>query len=272
MVRTPDYGQRQLRKCLRAEAIRRRDNIPPAVRSELSHRIIKRVINWIEENAIIAVQLYLSMRSEVETDGLLDYLLASAKIALAPVTDMQRRMLTPLRISDPGTDFVFHFYGMREPNPITCPSFPLLQQEVSTLLQQLDALPTQHDLHRIAANLQGELNDLQEKPADAADLHQQADAFPRDKDAPRKVFVLRQQVDTFLRRLDYLSREVNNLPCLFEIYQQARQRERMTAVQRESCHLPPRAPEPGKLPFSLESDDNPKDLDHILREIAKLTE
>ena len=124
MVKTPDYGQRQLRKCLRAEAIRRRDNIPPAVRSELSHRIIKRVINWIEENAIIAVQLYLSMRSEVETDGLLDYLLASDKIALAPVTDMEQRTLTPHRISNPGTDFVFHPYGMCEPNRKTCPSFP----------------------------------------------------------------------------------------------------------------------------------------------------
>ena len=124
MVKTPDYGQIQSRGCLRAEAIRRRDNIPPAVRSELSQRINNRVINWIGGNPVNSVQLYLSMRSEVETDGLLDYVLASDKIALAPVTDMQRRTLSPHRISNPFKDFVFHPYGMREPNQKTCPVFP----------------------------------------------------------------------------------------------------------------------------------------------------
>lgn len=124
MVRTPDCGQRHSRQRLRAEAIRRRDNIPPAVRSELSQRIINRVIDWIESNAVNVVQLYLSMRSEVETDALLDYLLASEKIPLALVTDTQRRKLSPHRISNPGTDFVFHSYGMREPNQKTCPAFP----------------------------------------------------------------------------------------------------------------------------------------------------
>ena len=124
MVRTPDHRQRQLRRHLRAEAIRRRDNIPPTVRSKFSQRIINRVIDWIEDNPANAVQLYLSMRSEVETDGLLDYLLASEKIPLAPVTDIQQRTLTPHRISNPCKDFVFHSYGMREPNQKTCPVFP----------------------------------------------------------------------------------------------------------------------------------------------------
>ena len=124
MVRTPDYGQRHSRQRLRAEAIRRRDNIPPAVRSELSQRIINRVIDWIESNAVNAIQLYLNMRSEVETDALLDYLLTGEKIALAPVMDTQRRTLTPHRISNPKTDLVFHPYGMREPNRKTCETFP----------------------------------------------------------------------------------------------------------------------------------------------------
>lgn len=94
------------------------------MRSQLSQQIIDRVIDWVEDNAVNAVQLYLSMRSEVETDGLLDYLLDCEKIALAPVTDTQRRTLTPHRISNLGTDFVVHPYGMREPNPMTCPPFP----------------------------------------------------------------------------------------------------------------------------------------------------
>ena len=94
------------------------------MRSQLSQRIINRVIKWIEGDGINVVQLYLSMRSEVETDGLLDYLLDCKKIALAPVTNVRRRTLTPHRISNPGTDFVVHPYGMREPNPMTCTPFP----------------------------------------------------------------------------------------------------------------------------------------------------
>ena len=94
------------------------------MRFKLSQRIINRVIKWIEGGGINVVQLYLSMRSEVETDGLLDYLIHCQKIALAPVTDIQRGTLTPHRISNPGTDFVVHPYGMREPNPKTCPAFP----------------------------------------------------------------------------------------------------------------------------------------------------
>lgn len=124
LARTPVYSERQSRKCIRAESICRRDNIPPPVRSELSQRIINRVIDWIESNAINAVQIYFSMRSEVETDRLVDYLLSCAIITLAPVTDIQQHTLTPHRISNSRTDFVSHPYGMREPHRKTCPAFP----------------------------------------------------------------------------------------------------------------------------------------------------
>ncbi len=120
-------SRQQKRQRLRAEAKHRRDNIPPVVRSELSRRIIKRVIDWIEMNQANAVLLYLSMRSEVETDSLLKYLLAQNKTALAPITNMKRRTLTPRRITDVQRDLVLHPYGMREPNRKTCPSFPLDQ-------------------------------------------------------------------------------------------------------------------------------------------------
>ena len=123
-MKTPGYSEIQSRKCLRAELIRKRDSIRPALRSELSQRIINRAIDWIEDNPVNAVQLYLSMRSEVETDGLLDYLITHEKTALAPVTDTHRRILTPYRISTSKTDFVSHPYGMREPNRKTCPSYP----------------------------------------------------------------------------------------------------------------------------------------------------
>ena len=120
-------NQKQERKWLRAEVLRKRDSIPPSVRAELSRRIVHHAINWIEENRADAVLIYLSMRSEVETGDLLDYLLAQDKIALAPVMDMKRRTLTPRRIVDPKKGLVLHPYGMLQPNKETCPPFPLNQ-------------------------------------------------------------------------------------------------------------------------------------------------
>ena len=120
-------NQRQERKWLRAEVRRKRDSIPPGVRAELSRRIVHHAINWIEENRADAVLIYLSMRSEVETGDLLDYLLAQNKIALAPVMNMKRRTLTPHRIVDTKKDLVLHPYGMLQPNEEICPPFPLNQ-------------------------------------------------------------------------------------------------------------------------------------------------
>ena len=120
-------NQKQERERLRAEVLRKRDSIPPSVRSELSRRIVDRAISWIEVNQAHAVLIYLSMRSEVETEGLLDYLLVQGKIVLAPVMRMKQRDLTPHRIADAKKDLVLHPYGMLQPNRETCPSFPLNQ-------------------------------------------------------------------------------------------------------------------------------------------------
>ena len=116
---------KQERERLRAEALHKRDKIPPSVRAELSHQIVNCAIDRIEANRADAVLTYLNMRSEVETDGLLDYLLAQNKIVLAPVMDAKQRSLTPYRIIDAQKDLVLHPYGMYEPNRETCPRFPL---------------------------------------------------------------------------------------------------------------------------------------------------
>ena len=120
-------NQKQERGQLRGEALRKRDSIPPNVRAELSRRIVDHAINWIEVNRADAVLIYLSMRSEVETGDLLNYLLAQNKITLAPVMNMKWRTLTPRRIVDAKKDLVLHPYGMYQPNKKTCPPFPLNQ-------------------------------------------------------------------------------------------------------------------------------------------------
>ena len=116
-------NQRQERERLRTEALRKRDSIPPSVRAKLSRRIVDHAINLIEANRANAVLIYLSMRSEVETGGLLDYLLVRNKIALAPVMRMKQRTLTPHRIIDAKKDLVLHPYGVYQPNRETCPPF-----------------------------------------------------------------------------------------------------------------------------------------------------
>ena len=117
----------QERAHLRAESLHKRDSIPTNVRAELSQQIIDRAINWIEMNRANAVLIYLSMRSEVETGGLLDYLLSRNKIVLAPVMDTKQRTLTPYRIIDAKKDLALHPYGMYQPNRTTCLPFPLGQ-------------------------------------------------------------------------------------------------------------------------------------------------
>lgn len=115
----------ETRQRIRKEALRKRDNIPPKARHELSRDINARVIDLIETNAIDAVMLYLSMGSEVETNDLLVYLLRNDKIVLAPTIEAKR--LVPQRITDVGTQLVRHRYGMLQPNQDVCPKFPLDQ-------------------------------------------------------------------------------------------------------------------------------------------------
>ena len=121
---------KQEREHLRAETLHKRDSIPANVRTELSQQIVNRSINWIEMNRVDAILIYLSMRSEVETGGLLDYLLTQNKIALAPVMDTKRQSLTPHRITDPKKDLVLHPYGMYQPDQATCPPLPLEQVDL----------------------------------------------------------------------------------------------------------------------------------------------
>ena len=122
---TNQMNQKQERKQLRAEVLRQRDSIPPNVRAELSRRVVDCAINWIEVNRADVVLIYLSMRSEVETGGLLDYLLVQNKTVLAPVMRIKQRDLTPHRIIDAKKDLILHPYGMYQPNEETCPPFPL---------------------------------------------------------------------------------------------------------------------------------------------------
>ena len=117
------------RERLRAEVLRQRDRLAPEVRATFSQQIADSVIRWIQSEGFDAVMLYLSMRSEVETYGLLQGLLHASKQVCAPVVDTHQSRLIPRRIQEPKTELARHRYGMLEPKT-TCPIFPLTQLQL----------------------------------------------------------------------------------------------------------------------------------------------
>ena len=117
------------REHIRAETLRQRDGLAPEVRATFSQRITDSVVRWIQSEGFDTVMLYLSMRSEVETQDLLEKLLHAEKQVCAPVVDTDQNRLIPRRIQGSKTELVRHRYGMLEPNN-TCPIFPIVQLQL----------------------------------------------------------------------------------------------------------------------------------------------
>ena len=117
------------RERIRADVLRTRDGLAPETRTVFSRQIADALMRWIQNEGLDAVMLYLSMRSEVETDGLVDGLLHVGKRICAPVVDTEHIRLIPRRIRDGKTDLVRHRYGMLEPGT-ACPIFPIAQLQL----------------------------------------------------------------------------------------------------------------------------------------------
>lgn len=117
------------RERVRAETLRQREGLVPEVRAVFSQQIVDSVMRWIQSESFDAVMLYLSMRSEVETDILLEKLLHAGKHICAPVVDTDQNRLIPRRIQEAETALVRHRYGMLEPNT-ACPIFPISQLQL----------------------------------------------------------------------------------------------------------------------------------------------
>lgn len=111
------------RERVRTETRHRREALTSEERTRLSQRIVDFTAHWIQRQGFDSVMLYLSMRSEVETTGLLEELLNSGKQVCAPVVDTEQLELIPRRIQNLKAELVRHPYGMLEPNE-TCPIFP----------------------------------------------------------------------------------------------------------------------------------------------------
>lgn len=124
------------RESIRAGTLHKRENLSFSERTEKSKRIASHVVEWIEEyqenvkgNSLNAVMVYLSMKSEVETDRLIDYLFKQTKHVIAPFVDAERGGLIPRHIHNLETDLKRHRYGMLQPNA-DCPIYPHDQIEI----------------------------------------------------------------------------------------------------------------------------------------------
>ncbi len=113
----------QKRARLRTETLHLRDALTSEERTQLSQRIVDATAHWIQREGFDTVMLYLNMKSEVETTGLLEGLLKSGKQVCAPVVDTEHLELIPRRILNLKTGLVRHPYGMLEPSE-ACPIFP----------------------------------------------------------------------------------------------------------------------------------------------------
>ena len=111
------------REHVRAETLYRREALTSEERTRLSQHIVDSTMPWIQREGFGSVMLYLSMRSEVETTGLLEGLLNAGKQVCAPVVNTEQLDLVPRRIRNLKTELVRHPYGMLEPNE-ACPIFP----------------------------------------------------------------------------------------------------------------------------------------------------
>ena len=117
------------RERVRAETLRQRDGLAPEDRAVFSRQIVDSVMRWIQNAGFDAVMLYLSMKSEVETAGLLERLLHAGKHVCAPVVDTDQKRLIPRRIREGEAGLVGHRYGMQEPDT-ACPIFPVAQLQL----------------------------------------------------------------------------------------------------------------------------------------------
>ena len=122
-------GKIMEREGIRTETLRRRDELAPEARAVFSRHIADAVASWIQHEGFDAVMLYLNMRSEVETDELLERLLHIGKRVCAPVVDTDQNRLIPRRIQDRKTALIRHRYGMLEPNT-ACPLVPTTELQL----------------------------------------------------------------------------------------------------------------------------------------------
>ena len=117
------------RESIRSEILKLRENLSLTERTERSRKITSQVVEWmhnkkkLEKISFQTVMVYLSMKSEMITEELINYLFKHGKHVIAPEVDTESTQLIPRLIQNLDIDLEKHNYGMLQPKE-TCPIIP----------------------------------------------------------------------------------------------------------------------------------------------------
>jgi 5-formyltetrahydrofolate cyclo-ligase len=112
----------QLKKKVRAAALTRREALSDLIRSEKSSLIFNRLIRFEQFRKARCVFIYVSVRSEVQTEGIVRAALAQGKTVCVPLVDKKNKEVIACSVSDPERDLHPGTMGIPEPDRLTCPT------------------------------------------------------------------------------------------------------------------------------------------------------
>ncbi|MDI6791146.1 MAG: 5-formyltetrahydrofolate cyclo-ligase [Thermodesulfobacteriota bacterium] len=100
---------------LRRRILNIRDSLPPLERKTCSETIAVRLMALPEWNQAKGVFLYVSFRSEVETQYIIEAALEQGKVVAVPYTDYERGVIVPSVLKDLKYDLAPRRFGLLEP-------------------------------------------------------------------------------------------------------------------------------------------------------------
>lgn len=119
-----------MKKNIRKKMHKIRESMSNTERMKKSDQICERVENFIHEENLRSIMVFVGMKNEVDTLSLIDRLIDYEKIVLAPVMDEVTKELLPYRLIDHENELVRNDYGIYEPHPQICELFPIEQIEL----------------------------------------------------------------------------------------------------------------------------------------------
>ena len=122
-----------LKQELRREVIKKRDSLPHEERIERSRRICDTLRNLREFQQAKVVHFFLTMRSEVMTEGAIRGALSAGKTVVVPVIDKKHRRLSLSRIRDYDQELTITTHGILEPRPKFYKFIPLEEVDLMAL-------------------------------------------------------------------------------------------------------------------------------------------
>ncbi len=100
---------------LRKEVLERRDQQSDQDKRRKSDRIRTTLLERDELRRCSSIFIYVSFRSEVQTSGIIEHLLAQGKTVSVPLTRVAEKRLEIIQINDPTRDLAPGYCGIPEP-------------------------------------------------------------------------------------------------------------------------------------------------------------